>query len=200
MSGASSESFAAIILAAGISSRMGRNKLLLSLDGEPLVRRAAREVSDAGLAPVVVVVGFEADLVRAALDGLDCQAAINPDYDGPSSRSMHAGLRALPPDAAGAVVVLPDMVHVTADMLRGVRAAGNASPAPLVVSRYGDVKAPPILFRRSLFDELLAWRGEGCGKPVVKGHANEAVYLDWPPGTLDDVDTPEDFARVGALL
>jgi molybdenum cofactor cytidylyltransferase len=65
-----------------------------------------------------------------------------------------------------------------------------------VVSRYGDVKAPPLLFRRALFAELLAWHGEGCGKAVVQSHASEAAYHDWPLDALDDVDTPEDWARV----
>ncbi len=68
------------------------------------------------------------------------------------------------------------------------------SDAPLVVSRYGDVTAPPLLFRRSLFAELLAWSGEGCGKAVVRRHLAEAVFVDWPTEALADVDTPEDLA------
>ncbi|MGH7584559.1 MAG: nucleotidyltransferase family protein, partial [Gemmatimonadales bacterium] len=59
--------------------------------------------------------------------------------------------------------------------------------------RYGDVFAPPLLFRRSLFDELLAWHGEGCGKQVVLRHQDEAAILDWPADTLTDIDTPADL-------
>lgn len=191
------ERIAGIVLAAGASSRMGRNKMLLRLDGEALVRRATRTALSAGLAPVVVVVGFEGELVRRELEGLDCQTATNADYTGPSSRSFHVGLRALPPEVGAAVAILPDMVHVTEAMVRGLVATSKESPAPLLVSRYGDVTAPPILFRRALFGELLDWEGEGCGKPIVRAHAHEASYLDWPHSALDDVDTPEDFARVG---
>ena len=187
---------AAIVLAAGMSSRMGRNKMLLEVGGEPLVRRAAMNALEAGLSPVVVVVGFEAHHARRALEGLRVEIVVNHDFHGPSSRSMHAGLNALPPDVTGVIVVLPDMVHVSAETLGRVHAAAGTSNAPLIASRYGDVTAPPIFFRRALFDELLAWDGEGCGKPVVQAHARDAAYVDWPVAMLDDVDTPEDFARV----
>jgi molybdenum cofactor cytidylyltransferase len=198
MPGADAGRIAAVVLAAGKSSRMGRNKMLLELDGEALVRRAARIAAEGGLDPVVVVVGFEADRVHAALDGLPCRLVLNARFDGPSSRSFHAGLRALEPDVAAAVAILPDMVHVTAEMVEAVVAAARRSPAPLVASRYGEVTAPPILFRRALFAELLAWEGEGCGKPVVRAHAPETAHLDWPAALLEDLDTPEDLARMEA--
>lgn len=199
MPGAEGERTGGIVLAAGSSTRMGRNKMLLELDGEPLVRRAVNMAAAAGLTPVICVVGFEADRVRDALDGAPCQVVVNPDYMGPSSRSFHAGLRALPADVGTAVVILPDMVHVTADMVRALVASSAATAAPLVVSRYGEVTAPPILFRRSLFPELIAWEGEGCGKPVVKAHAHEAVQLDWPERMLHDLDRPEDLERLQAV-
>src|SRR2546430_973917 len=63
----------------------------------------------------------------------------------------------------------------------------------------GAVPAPPLLCRRALFGELLAWSGEGCGKTVVQRHRDEAVYLDWPAQALTDVDTPEDFAAAQQL-
>jgi molybdenum cofactor cytidylyltransferase len=195
MPGVEAGRIAAVVLAAGKSSRMGRNKMLIALEGEPLVRRAARSAIEAGLGPVVVVVGFEADRVRAALDGLVCTVVTNPDFAGPSSRSFHVGLRALEPDVAAAVALLPDMIHVTGGMVGTIAEAARGSTAPVVASRYGDVTAPPILFRRVLFPELLAWEGEGCGKPVVRAHAAETRYVDWPVSSLEDLDTPEDLAR-----
>jgi molybdenum cofactor cytidylyltransferase len=187
---------AGVLLAAGPSRRMGTNKLLLALDGQPLVRRAAERALAAGLRPVVVVVGHEAERVRAALAGLPLAFALNPDYTGPASGSLHRGLDALGGDVDAAVVMLGDMVHVSAEALALLVAAARDSDAPLVVSRYGDVTAPPVLFRRALFPELLAWRGEGCGKPVVHAHRHEAIYLDRPIALLADVDTPEDYAAL----
>ena len=187
---------AGVILAAGASRRMGQNKMLLQLDGESLVRRAARRALGAGLSPVVVVVGHEADRLRAELKDLPVEFAVNADYTGPTSGSLHQGLNALGSDVAAVVVMLGDMVRVTAQTLAMLIAAARGTDAPLVVSRYGDVTAPPLLFRRALFGELLAWTGEGCGKAVVQAHKREAMYLDRPVTLLTDVDTPEDFAAL----
>ena len=187
---------AGILLAAGHSRRMGTNKLLLPLAGEPLVRRACRCARAAGLDPLIVVVGHEAERVRAALAGLDCRFALNADTGGPMSSSLHRGLESLPSDAPGAVVMLADMVKVTAPMLQALMVAAQASAAALICSRYGHTLAPPVLFRRALFDELRAGTGEGCGKAVIERHREQALYVDWPPAALIDVDTPEEFAAL----
>ena len=187
---------AGVILAAGASRRMGANKMLLALEGESLIRRAVRRALAAGLSPVVVVVGHEADRIRAELADLPVEFTVNTDYTGPTSGSLHRGLNALGPDVAAAVVMLGDMVRVTHETLAMLVAAAQGTDAPLVVSRYGDVTAPPLLFRRALFPELLAWTGEGCGKTVVKAHSHEAMYVDRPVALLVDVDTPEDFEGV----
>lgn len=188
--------FAGILLAAGTSSRMGRNKMLIEVEGEPLIRRAAHRALQAGLSPLITVLGHEADLARDALHGLPCEFAYNPAFRGATSGSLHQGLERLPADVDGAVVLLGDMVRVSTAMIQALVDAGRKTPSPLVVSRYGDVTAPPLLFRRELFAELLAWHGEGCGKAVVQRHRTEARYLDWPVAALADIDTPEDLAAM----
>lgn len=182
---------AAVVLAAGASRRMGRNKLLLPVEGEPMVRRSVRRVGDAGCAPVVVVTGHDAEAVRTALAGLEVAFAASPDPTGPTSASLHAGLRTLPDSVDAALVMLADMVRVSTPMLRAL--VDEASSAPLNVSRYGEVYAPPLVFSRALWPELLAWHGEGCGKAVVRAHEAEARVHDWPEDALHDVDTPADY-------
>src|SRR3989475_6681988 len=147
-----------------------------------------------------MVLGHEAERLRGERAGLRGACAITPDYTGAPSGSLHLGLERLPADVEAVVVLLADMVLVTRQMLDGLVAAAWREAAPLFVSRYGDVTAPPLLFRRSLFGELMAWTGEGCGKAVVQRHKAEAVYLDWPPAALADVDTPEGFTAVQALI
>ena len=189
-----------VILAAGVSRRMGRNEMSLPLEGESLVRRTAGRALRAGLAPVVVVLGHEAERARAELAGLDVEIALNPSYTGPTSGSLHRGLKRIGPEVGAAVVLLADMVLVTEEMIGAMLKEAVRTDALLVVSRYGDVKAPPLLFRRALFPELLAWTGEGCGKAVVLRHEAEAAFVDWPVAALTDVDTPEDLEVAEQLL
>ena len=189
---------AGILLAAGASRRMGTNKLLLEFEGEPLVRRAVRRALAAGLDPVIVVLGHEADKVRAALADLDCTFALTADVGGAMSGSLHAGLAQLPAHIEAAVVMLADMPHVTEDMLRALPARAAETNAPLVVSSYTCTHAPPILFRRALFEDLRASVGEGAGRTVVQRHLQEAAVSEWSATTVCDIDTPEQLAASGA--
>jgi molybdenum cofactor cytidylyltransferase len=186
----------AVLLAAGASRRMGRNKLLLPIEGEAMVHRTARRIRDAGCDPIVVVTGHDGARVRDALAPLELAYAESPDPTGPTSASLHAGLRALPADVDAALVMLADMVHVTTPMLRALVEGALVGPEPLGVSRYGEVMAPPLVFRRTLWPELLAWHGDGCGKAVVRAHANDARLHEWPVEALQDVDTPDDYSAV----
>ena len=191
---------AGVVLAAGSSSRMGRNKLLLTLDEEPMVRRTVRAALEAGLEPVVVVLGHEPERVKEAIAGLGCRTVVNPDHAQGVRVSLHAGIRELPAEARAAVVILADMPFVTAAMIRSLVDRYREGAAPLVSSQYGEVNAPPTLYDRSLFPELLAMTGEGCGKQVVRRHLHEAVIVDWPEAALADVDVPEDYERIRTQL
>jgi molybdenum cofactor cytidylyltransferase len=196
MKGDRSGRVAGVLLAAGTSSRMGRNKLFLPLGGISVLRRAVASARGAALDPVLVVLGHESDRALAELEGLPCTPVLNADYSRGMNTSVRAGISAVPDDAEGAVLMLADMPFVTEDMLRSVVARYRSSEAPLIVSTYGEVLAPPILYGRPLFPELAALDGDGCGKRVVKAHRADAVELAWPPSALADLDVPEDVERV----
>src|SRR5207245_11248835 len=138
-------------------------EMLLQRGGESLVRRAARRARAAGLAPVVVVIGHEADRVRAELKGLPLAFALNSDFTGPTSGSLHQGLNHLGPDVDAVVVMLGDMVRVSSETLALLVAAARDTEAPLVVSRYGDVTAPALLLRPALLPDPPAGAGAGGG-------------------------------------
>jgi len=184
---------AGILLAAGASSRMGVPKLLLRVGGETLLRRCARAALEAGLDPLLVVLGPEVGRARRELAGLPCELAINPEPGRGKGSSLAAGLRALPAEAGAAVVLLPDMPRVTAAMIAALAARWREVGPALVVSDYAGTLAPPVLFSRSLFPELAAAGGENPGKEVVARHRAEAEVLAWPEEALADVDTPEDL-------
>jgi molybdenum cofactor cytidylyltransferase len=191
---------AAIVLAAGGSARMGRNKLLFLLSGETVLRRAVRRAIAAGFDPVIVVLGHEADRAQGELDGLGCQTVVNPDWEQGINHSLRTGLAALPAETTAAVVMLADMPLVTTEMLRTLVERWRDGAAPLVISDYEGVNAPPMLYGRALFPELLAMEGEGCGKQVVRRHREEAAVVAWPAAALADLDLPEDYERVQAWV
>jgi molybdenum cofactor cytidylyltransferase len=190
---------AAVLLAAGSSTRMGRNKLLLPLGGQAVVRRAVQAAVDSGVDRVVVVVGHEADRVRAQLHGLACDVIVNADHERGVGTSLHAGIRAAA-DADAVVVLLADMPFVTAGMIRAVVERHRSTGARLVLSHYGDVQAPPTLYARALFDEVLAEPDERCGKRIAKKHAAEAEVVSWPASALRDLDVSEDYDEARAEL
>ena len=187
---------AGILLAAGTARRMGSNKLLLELAGETVLRRAARRALVGGLSPLLVVLGHEAERAAGELAGLSCQVVINPEYRQGINSSLKRGIAAVPDGAGAAMVMLADMPLVTAEMIAGLVARYRAGTAPLVISDYAGVNAPPMLYDRSLFGEILAMTGEGCGRQVVKRHLQEAEVLVWSPEALADIDVPADYARI----
>jgi molybdenum cofactor cytidylyltransferase len=189
---------AGILLAAGTSSRMGRNKMLFDLNGESVLRGAVRRALAGGLSPLMVVLGHEAEKSRAELDGLPCQVVINSNYEQGINSSVKAGISALPPGTQATVVMLADMLFVTPEMIQGLIDRYRESEAPLVISDYEGVNAPPMLYDQCLFDELMTMTGEGCGRQVVKRHREEAAVLSWPVSALADIDVPEDYERIVA--
>jgi len=187
---------AGILLAAGTSSRMGSNKLLFELDGESVLRGAARRALAGGLSPLLVILGHQEEKARQELDGLPCQVVVNPNYEQGITSSLKAGVAALPDGVQAAMVMLADMPFVTAEMLAGLIDRYRSTGAPLAISDYEGVNAPPMLYDRSLFGELLTMTEEGCGRQVVKRHRHEAEVLAWPAAALADLDVPEDYERV----
>jgi molybdenum cofactor cytidylyltransferase len=186
---------AGVVLAAGASTRMGQNKLLLRVEGETLLRRAVTRALAAALAPVLVVVGHERERAEKEIEGLAVRAVYNPDHAAGQHTSFRAGIAAVPEDAGAAVVLLADMPRVTSEMIGALVVRWRETKAPLVISDYGGVHAPPTLYDRSLFAEILAQPGEGCGKAIVRRHRGEAAAVAWPAEALADVDVPADLAH-----
>lgn len=192
---------AAVILAAGASTRMGRNKLLLELNGETVVRRAARTAIEAGLDPVIVVTGHARDEVEGELHGLRCRCVFNSEHAKGTHTSVAAGIGAVERTAcAAAIVMLADMPLVTPSMLRALIERYHESGAPLVASRYGgQVNAPPILYDRRLFAELRNMDAR-CGRQVVRRHRHDAVEIEWPVEAARDLDRPADYEWIRDAL
>lgn len=191
---------AAVVLAAGASTRLGRPKQLVRIGGQPLVRRAARAALAAGCRPVVVVLGAA---VRAdgALTDLPVRRVRNPRWMDGMGASIACGVRAAatggPAGRPAGCIVLPcDQPRLTAGVLTALMKRFAAGNAAAVVCRYGGTTGPPALFGAALFDRLSALTGDRGAKRVLRGCAAVAV-VDFPGGGLD-VDTDADLQRAAA--
>ena len=190
-------SVAAVVLAAGGSARLGRPKQLVPIDGEPLVRRAARAALDAGCHPVLVVLGSQAQAVRAAVADLPVRYATNPRWADGVGGSIASGVRALAPGSPAGCIVLPcDQPRLTAGLLATlIERSRNGDPAA-VACRYGGTVGTPVLFTPGLFDRLAALTGDSGAKRVLRA-CSPLEVIDFPGGELD-IDTDADLRRATA--
>ena len=194
---------AALILAAGKSSRMeGANKLLAPLGGGPMIARVAAAALASRARPVVVVTGFEADKVAAALAGLAVGIVRNPDYARGLSASLKVGIGALrETGVAGALVLLGDMPYLTAATLDRLIAAfaqsgGKAICVPEAEGRRGN----PVLWPADLFAEMAGLAGDKGARDLLARYPDRTLPVAAAAGEiLADVDTPEDLARARDL-
>jgi len=186
---------AAIVAAAGESRRFGSPKMLAPFRGEPLLRATVRNVTKAGLDEVIVVLGPDASAVQDALNDLPVRITINPDPSQGLGSSIAAGVRAAA-SAEAVIVVLGDQPTLDAAVVRGLYDAWLRTGAAIVLPEYRGQRAPPVLFSRRVFPELLKLEGEAGGREVVSRDPARvhAVHLD--QDVPADVDTPGDLAAL----
>jgi molybdenum cofactor cytidylyltransferase len=185
---------AAVVLAAGTSSRMGRQKLLLPMkDGQPLVRLSVERILAAGLGEVVVVLGRDADAVAAALAGLSVRTVLNPRYAEGQSTSLRAGVDALAPGTDAVVVALADQPLPDAGLIGRLVAAFRETGRPIVAPRYRDGRGNPVLFSAVLFDELRAVTGDQGARGVVAADPGRVAEVAVNAPMPADVDTWADY-------
>jgi molybdenum cofactor cytidylyltransferase len=185
---------AAIVLAAGRSTRMGEaNKLIADIGGVPMVRRVVQAALASKTRPVLVVIGHQAAEVSAALAGLDVTLVTNPDYATGLSSSLKAGVRAVPEDCNGAVVILGDMPRVAPKHLDELMAAFAAQKGgAIIVPTHQGRRGNPLLWPTKFFPELLCLDGDAGAKRLVATHAAELREVDLGTDAIfADVDTPE---------
>jgi molybdenum cofactor cytidylyltransferase len=191
-------SVAAIVLAAGQSTRMGaQNKLLLADGGDPLVRHAVKMAVLSQLKPVVVVLGHEADRVRAACDGLPVTFALNPDFAQGLSTSLKAGIKALPDDINGAAIILADMPELDIALLDRLYAAFEAEPAALAaVPVHHGQWGNPCIVAAALFREISSLSGDQGARKILEKHRDMVIEMPVSSGAATrDIDTPDDWMK-----
>ncbi len=177
---------------------MGRPKLLLPIGGKPVVRHAAERLLDAGIGPLVVVLGHEEGQVRTALASLPVDFVVNPDPAAGQASSLVAGIRALPPATAAVLVALGDQPFVPAHVIQGLIYAFRSAGTPIAAPRYRDGLGNPVVFGAEVFAELEALAGDRGARAVIERDPSRVTLVDFEQSMPQDVDTPADYDRLRA--
>lgn len=194
--GGDTGSVGGVVLAAGTSDRFGaENKLLATVDGEQIVRRAVRTLVSAGIAPVVVVIGHEADAIRGALRGLDVETVRNESYASGQASSVRAGIEVLERehDVEAAVIALGDMPFVDPETVETLVSAYRNEVGDALAAATGGKRGNPVLFDRRFFAELTAIGGDTGGRRILlESDASALVEVD-DDGVRRDIDESSDL-------
>ncbi|HWD09809.1 MAG TPA: nucleotidyltransferase family protein [Actinomycetota bacterium] len=188
-----------IVLAGGTSSRLGRPKQLLTLDGRPVLQHVvdAAAAPGSGLGEVVVVLGHLAGEVASALSlPLSARTVVNPDYATGQAGSMRTGLGAAAPESEAAVVLLGDQPGMPAAHIGAVVRAFGGGAGPIVQASFRGTPSHPVLFARSVWPELMAVTGDKGAREVIKAHPDWVVRVDLDAEIPPDLDTMEDYERL----
>jgi molybdenum cofactor cytidylyltransferase len=189
---------AAIILAAGLSRRMGRPKLLLEVEGRPIIRHAVERVISAGIRHVLVVAPPEHEALARALDGLEVRFAVNPTPEAGQGSSVSAGVRALAAGTTAVLIALGDQPGVPAEVIPALLEALKTSGKTIAAPRYADGLGNPVLFAVSVFPELLVLPGDRGARAVVLRDPSRLAQVDISSLMPRDIDTPEDYESLSA--
>lgn len=187
---------AAIVLAAGESRRMGRQKLVLPYGGKTVIEHIVSQVLASEVAQTIVVTGHDVQAVEAALLGKPVTFVENRRYKDGMLTSIRAGLQAVTPAAEGFMVVLGDQPSIDAPTINQLIAGFRAVEKGIVVPLYEDDTGHPIIISMSYRDDVMTKFDDTGLRGLIYGHPEYVHRLPVEaPGVLRDMDTPEDYER-----
>lgn len=181
---------AGVLLAAGSSTRFGKQKLLELWRAEPLVRRSAGALVEANLSPVIAVIRDD-ERIRAALAGLPLRLVVNPNPEAGISGSIKLGIEALPAEVDAALVAVADQPYLGADAIHALVRAWM--PGSIVAPRYGSVVGNPRVYDRRFFAELRRLEGDRGGQVLARRHPRAVIDVSLPEEIGRDIDLPSDW-------
>lgn len=185
-----------IILAAGASSRMGAPKQLLLVDGKTLIKRICETAMDTPCHPIVTVLGANRNLIRKETERMPITVIDNPQWENGMSSSIKMGLAGayMTEKAIEAAIFLTvDMPYVSAELInKMIEKAESDENIEIVACKYDSQMGIPVLFKRTLFTDLLELTGDEGAKKVVMKNKDKTTFIDFPEGKLD-LDTIDEY-------
>jgi molybdenum cofactor cytidylyltransferase len=189
----------AVILSAGESSRMGRPKALLPIDGVRFVEKIVAALKSTDVGNIIVVLGHHAEEMRQKIDDLPVTILVNHDYKQGQLSSLQVAIRHLESSSEGSpvdgiLVHLVDHPYISATLVDLMIDRFYETKKLIVVPRFQGRRGHPVIFARALFPELLAAGTDQGAKPVVHAHRDDTLEIDTEDeGVLIDIDTPEEY-------
>ncbi len=186
-----------IVLAAGSSSRMGRPKQLLEVDGRPMLEAVVAQANSSRLDEVLVVLGANAEEIRGQVQLGRARVLINPHHQTGMASSLRAGLAALDGQVERAMVILGDQPDISARLIDELLDLQHESGLPAAALSFAGLLHPPVVLRRELWEEVMSLEGDvGC-RAVIRARPELVASLPVPDRKHPvDVDTPQDYERL----
>jgi molybdenum cofactor cytidylyltransferase len=192
---------AAIVPAAGLSRRMGTQKLLLPFGNTTIIGHVVDELLRSRVGKVYVVVGHQAERIEAVLSGRSVSIVANPDYAQGMLSSVRCGLRALPPSCEAILVALGDQPAVTAELVDAMLQAFRTGRHRIIVPAHAGRRGHPLLFSADYRQEILTQHDDLGLRGLLRAHGDDIFELPVStPTVLSDVDCPEDYKRQSSPL
>jgi molybdenum cofactor cytidylyltransferase len=185
-----------VVLAAGLSRRMGLAKLLLDWGGQPVIRRAVEQVRAGGVKDLIVVLGHEGEAIREALKGLPVRFAQNPEPEAGQASSIACGISALGPGVEAAIIALGDQPALPPDVVPRLLDTFKQTRKSVVAPLYQGVQGNPVLFAASVFPELRSLTGDRGGRAVVEKEPGRVATVPFDLTVPPDLDTLEEYERL----
>jgi len=191
---------AGVVLAAGLSRRMGQAKLLMPVGGRAIVRYVVESVLAGGVDSVWVVTGPDVEPIEAALAGLEVQIVVNLAPEEGQASSLRAGIAALPAAVDAVLIALGDQPSLAPSIIPALLAARRTTPKLIVAPRYRDGQGNPVLFKREIFPELLRLTGDQGARPIIQKEPARVEWVELDLPMPPDVDTLDDYEKIRANL
>lgn len=190
-----------ILLAAGSSSRLGKPKQLIKIEGKTLIQRAIEEVQMSKAWELVVVLGWNPKLIQAGIQSENIPIVINENWEQGMASSMQAGLRYFQKQSQldQVILMLCDQPFVSSSLLDQLIELREKSDKGIVACSYSNTLGVPALFDQRYFPEMLELNGSDGAKKVILKNQEDVVVWDFPEGAID-LDTEEDLEKVRILL
>jgi molybdenum cofactor cytidylyltransferase len=186
----------AIVLAAGSSSRMGTQKLLLPFGKATVITHIVEQILASKIENVNVVVGHQPDEIRKELSGKPIEIVLNREYQSGMLSSVRAGLRDIPKYCEAMFVILGDQPSITTELIDKMIQAFYSSEKKIIVPLHSGKRGHPILFSKIYSDEILTKYDDAGLRGILQAHSDDVYEMEvLSPGVLSDMDYPEDYKR-----